>query len=118
MISNHTSRSIDVIHGMAALGVIWGHSIQGSHYPLKLNGAFWVWIFLGISGYLVGKSFTLDRYGLTVGGYMRFAWNRALRIVPLYEIAIFIGLIFEIIGNKRDQPKRSSISNGFCKPIK
>lgn len=98
MIRKHTSLSIDVIRGAAALGVIWGHSVYGLGWPIELNGAFWVWIFLVVSGYLVGESLSPDRYGLTSKGFFRFLWNRALRIVPLYEVALLLGLALSFWG--------------------
>lgn len=96
-ISPYISNRIDVIRGMAALGVIYGHSIYGfAGLSLELNGAFWVWIFLPISGYLVGRGFLPGGYGLTVGGYARFLTNRSLRIVPLAYIALGIGIVASI----------------------
>lgn len=96
MISSHISRSIDIIRGLAALGVIWGHSMYSLNLPTELNGAFWVWIFLPISGYLIGKSFLPVAYGLSPSGYTQFLRNRALRIIPLYELALFLGLIMDL----------------------
>lgn len=88
----HISKSINVMRGAAALGVIWGHSMYGLPYPVELNGAFWVWIFLPISGYLVGRGFLSGRYGLTLTGFSQFLLNRALRIIPLAYVALLIGL--------------------------
>lgn len=102
MIGRHTSYSIDVIRGLAALGVIWGHSIYGFSWKLELNGAFWVWIFLPISGYLIGKGFAPQRYGLGLRGYRRFLWNRALRIIPLAELGLLLGLLIETASGTRD----------------
>ena len=107
MISRHTSRSIDVVRGMAALGVVWGHAVSGMH-GLDLNGAFWVWIFLPISGYLVGKGFEPCRSGTSPSGYGRFLWNRALRIVPLAWVALALGLAIEIVGATHETPGASA----------
>lgn len=96
MINKHTSFSIDVMRGMSALGVIWGHSVFPK--PFDLSGAFWVWIFLGISGYLVGKSFMTARYPVSINGYMCFLWNRSLRIMPLFWFGCLLGLMFEMTG--------------------
>lgn len=96
-ISPHISNRIDVIRGIAALGVIYGHSIYGfAGIPLELNGAFWVWIFLPVSGYLVGRGFLPGGYDLTIGGYIRFLANRSLRIVPLAYIALGFGIVTSI----------------------
>ena len=85
---------------MSALGVIWGHSMYNISLPLELNGAFWVWIFLPISGYLIGTGFKSNRYALNFKGYKLFIWNRMLRIIPLYEIALLLGLLMEILSNQ------------------
>jgi len=95
VISRHASSSIDVTRGLAALGVIWGHTIYGFDLPLELNGAFWVWIFLPISGFLVGKSFGADGYGLSWNGYVAFLRNRGLRIIPLAWLALALGFAIE-----------------------
>lgn len=113
MINKHTSFYIDVVRGLAALGVIWGHAIYGLRLPLELNGAFCVWVFLVISGWLVGKSLSPDRYGLSVKGWFRFIWNRGLRIIPLYTIALFIGLIVETISNSKVNITYETLSQFF-----
>jgi peptidoglycan/LPS O-acetylase OafA/YrhL len=108
MVPRHTSHAIDVARGLAALGVIWGHSIYSIGRPIELNGAFWVWIFLPISGYLVAKGFEADRYGFTLRGYGRFLWNRGLRIVPLAELALVIGFFLELAGHAARTPAASA----------
>lgn len=87
---------IDFLRGISALGVIWGHTIYGD-FPnlpvfekLQINGVFWVWIFLVLSGYLVGKGLFAGRYRYAK---IAFLWNRSLRIIPLTYLALFIGLI-------------------------
>ena len=83
--------------GLAALGVIWGHSIYSMGAPLALNGAFWVWVFLPLSGYLVARSFDPGGYARTLQGSWHFLWNRALRLVPLAEGALLIGLLIALV---------------------
>lgn len=101
-IEPHISRSIDIIRGAAALGVIWGHSmygvpplklnVYGLSFPVELNGGVWVWIFLSVSGYLVGRGFAPGGYELSARGFARFFLNRALRILPLAYVALLICL--------------------------
>jgi peptidoglycan/LPS O-acetylase OafA/YrhL len=67
-ISSHISYGIDWLRGFACLGVIYGHSICGFKYPLELNGAFWVWVFFPISGYLVSKGFINKSYNFNMRG--------------------------------------------------
>jgi peptidoglycan/LPS O-acetylase OafA/YrhL len=100
-ISNPISYDIDCIRGLACLGVIWGHSIYGFKYPLELNGAFWVWVFFPISGYLVGKGFINKTYKFNAQGVFNFLINRGLRILPLAYIALSLGLLIFIVGDVR-----------------
>lgn len=100
-ISPSISNRIDIIRGTAALGVIYGHSIYGFEgLPIELNGAFWVWIFLSISGYLVGAGYLPGGYELTARGYTRFFVNRILRIIPLAYIALGAGIVILLASGK------------------
>ena len=38
MIAKDISYSIDIIRGLACIGVIWGHSVYGFNFPLVLDG--------------------------------------------------------------------------------
>lgn len=96
LVCPHISRCINVLRGCAALGVIWGHFIYGFVLPLELNGAFWVWIFLVLSGYLVGRGFSGNRYQLNSQGFFDFLYNRSLRILPLTYIALLLGLVANV----------------------
>ena len=103
------------MRGIACLGVIWGHSISENTVlrigglPIYINGAFWVWIFFSISGYLIAKSFLQQHYSPSYKGYEKFLFNRALRILPLAYLALIIGLIASFIA--RDVP--SSVIKQF-----
>lgn len=100
IVSLETSESIDLLRGAACLGVIWGHSIGGNGSPNELNGAFWVWIFLVVCGYLAGVSLSDKGYGIGIKGCLKFIYNRLLRIVPLAYLALVIGLICFVITRK------------------
>jgi peptidoglycan/LPS O-acetylase OafA/YrhL len=93
VVSRHVSRSVDVVRGLAALGVIWGHSMYALNRPVELNGAFWVWVFLPLSGYLVARGFADGGYDRSAAGAIRFLRNRALRILPLAWLALAIGAV-------------------------
>lgn len=94
---NEVARSIDVVRGLSALGVVWGHSIYGFAMPIGFDGSFWVWVFLPISGYLAAKGFLSGRYELGWRGHVAFLRNRALRVIPLAEAALAIGLLVALI---------------------
>lgn len=91
VVSAETSLAIERTRGLAALGVLWGHSMYGLGLPIELNGAFWVWVFLPLSGYLVARGFGGGAYAGSWGGAGRFLWNRGLRILPLAWFALAIG---------------------------
>lgn len=84
------SKDLDIIRGIAALGVIVAHCLDEKFYFL-LNGAYWVWIFFVVSGFLQGYSFITHRYTLDLKGVTRFYLNRALRILPLFWLGVLIG---------------------------
>lgn len=115
-VNKYTSYSIDVTRGLAALGVIYGHSMYGLGLPIELNGAFWVWIFLVISGYLVGHGFFHGKYASHPFGYIRFLWNRALRIVPLAWLALLLGAAIEAL-SKTQLPKNTWDQFLFMPPL-
>jgi peptidoglycan/LPS O-acetylase OafA/YrhL len=97
-IHDSISSDIDVIRGLAALGVIWGHTMWSIRPGLTstggpsivLDGAFWVWVFFVISGYLQGHAFFGGRYGLDAAGVRAFWRARVFRIVPLFWFALAV----------------------------
>lgn len=58
------------------------------------HGLVAVWIFFCLSGYLMGKAFYAKRYSSNISGVMSFWRNRALRIFPLYYVAVLFVSIF------------------------
>jgi peptidoglycan/LPS O-acetylase OafA/YrhL len=84
-----TSEEIDILRGIAALGVIAGHSLYVDWKVI--NGAFWVWIFFVVSGFLQGYFFFSGRYTLDRKGICRYYFNRLIRIVPLLWLILLIG---------------------------
>lgn len=49
-----------------------------------------VWVFFVLSGYLIGKGFFKKRYLPNFQGIKNFYFNRLLRILPLYWIAVIV----------------------------
>jgi peptidoglycan/LPS O-acetylase OafA/YrhL len=92
--------NVDVLRAVAALGVLAAHAyaLGGRAVPIRAQHGYdvglitlttFVWLFFAISGYVIGRPF-IDRLlsGAPLppaGGYAR---RRALRILPLYWIAL------------------------------
>lgn len=83
------SEEIDIIRGTSAIGVIIGHTLYENFHVL--NGAFWVWIFFSVSGFLQGNSFFDGKYPLNKHGIKTYWKNRILRIVPLFWLILVLG---------------------------
>ncbi len=92
--------NLDVLRAVAAFGVLAGHAyvLGGRVVPLRaerwydvlvLAGASGVWLFFAISGYVIAKPF-VDRLvtGRPLPELVPYALKRALRIFPLYWVAL------------------------------
>jgi peptidoglycan/LPS O-acetylase OafA/YrhL len=105
------SASIESVRALAALAVLAGHVWIFSHPPqlwfdtfahrLVYGGGFGVFVFFGLSGYLLFWPFARRYFG---GGERidlpAYARNRFLRIVPLYWIAVVVLLIVQNGGGR------------------
>lgn len=58
---------------------------------INVPGRTAVWIFFGISGYVIGYGFLYKRYALTALGLRYFYINRFLRIYPLFLFLSIVG---------------------------
>lgn len=74
-----------------SLVAVGTHNITWLFYSVAWIG---MWIFFTLSGYLMGKAFFSNRYSPTYRGILSFYYNRFLRIVPLYCVALFVVVFF------------------------
>lgn len=92
--------NLDVMRALAAFGVLAGHAygLSGRFLPLRaerwydvvlMSGAAGVWLFFGISGYVIARPF-VDRLvsGKPLPDLVPYAIRRSLRIFPLYWVAL------------------------------
>jgi peptidoglycan/LPS O-acetylase OafA/YrhL len=92
--------NVDVLRAFAALGVLAGHAYSLGGRSVPIQAAQWydvplkttatgVWLFFGISGYVISKPF-VDRLltGRRPPDLVPYALRRALRIFPLYWVAL------------------------------
>ena len=76
-----------IVRGLAALSVIVWHAegYKAEYAPaINVPGRVAVWLFFGISGYVIAYGFLHQRYRLTPGNLRDFYRNRILRIYPLF----------------------------------
>jgi peptidoglycan/LPS O-acetylase OafA/YrhL len=100
-----------VLRAVAALGVLTGHAyaLGGRVLPVKahywwdvpvLSTATGVWLFFGISGYVIARPF-VDRLleGRPLPALVPYALRRVLRIYPLYWISLTVViLVTSVVG--------------------
>jgi peptidoglycan/LPS O-acetylase OafA/YrhL len=92
--------NVDVLRAVAALGVLAGHAyaLGGRVLPIKaqhfydvplLTTATGVWLFFGISGYVISRPFVGALLtGRPLPRLVPYALRRGFRIFPLYWIAL------------------------------
>lgn len=97
------NRNLDVLRGLAALGVVLWHATgRMDHQPVTLN-AFWlvvlhssatVYLFFALSGYLVGGPWVRALLaGTPLPNVRDYAVRRICRILPLYWVVLLAALI-------------------------
>jgi peptidoglycan/LPS O-acetylase OafA/YrhL len=82
-----------MIRGLAALSVVvWHAEGYKGRFPPALNtpGRLAVWLFFGISGYVIAYGFVHGRYRFTARELGYFYRNRFLRLYPLF---LFLSLL-------------------------
>lgn len=87
-----------MVRGLAALSVVvWHAEGYRERLPAVINtpGRVAVWLFFGISGYVIGYGFIHERYRLTLPDLRDFYTNRLLRIYPLFLTLSAVGWIAE-----------------------
>lgn len=87
-----------VVRGLAALSVVLWHAegYKGDLPPaINLPGRVAVWLFFGISGYVIGYGFIHRRYRLVPLDLRDFYSNRFLRIYPLFLALSAVGWLAE-----------------------
>jgi len=84
---------------MALAVVVWHAEGYLGDFPSLLNvpGRTAVWIFFGISGYVIAYGFVHKRYDLTGSDLRDFYINRFLRIYPLFLVLSFLTWMTELV---------------------
>ena len=82
-----------IIRGLAAISVVVWHTVgyQGGLPLINIPGRIAVWVFFGISGYVIAYGFLHRRYLFDSLGLKNFYLNRFLRIYPLFLLLSLFG---------------------------
>jgi peptidoglycan/LPS O-acetylase OafA/YrhL len=82
-----------IIRGLAAIAVVVWHTVgHNADLPLlNIPGRTAVWMFFGISGYVIAYGFLHRRYLFNSPGLKNFYLNRFLRIYPLFLLLSIMG---------------------------
>ncbi len=86
---------LHVIRGLAAISVVIWHAVgyEGGLSLINVPGRTAVWVFFGISGYVIAYGFLHRRYLLDGPGLKHFYLNRFLRIYPLFLLLSLLGYL-------------------------
>ncbi len=95
------SRRVESMRALAALAVLLTHAYGFTHLTnvtfsgavahVALGGAWGVYVFFALSGYLIFLPFARHWWGSGVPiSYRKYALNRALRILPIYYTILLI----------------------------
>jgi len=95
---NQSTDMLLILRGLAAVAVMLRHmplalSLFGVDLEFLVNpfGYIPVVMFFSLSGYLVTKTFFIQRYNVyTLAGLREYYRNRTLRIIPLYYLTIIV----------------------------
>lgn len=105
-----------IIRGLAALSVVFWHG--GGYlgeYPawVTIPGRTAVWLFFGISGYVIAFGFVHDKYRISVADLKDFYVNRFLRIYPIFIVLSCLGWITDFVITGRSPISIGEIPSQF-----
>lgn len=84
---------LTIFRGLLALSVVIWHSVGAYNlipFFINIPGRVAVWIFFGISGYVISYGFISQKYKGNVKDLQDFYINRALKILPLFFLLSFL----------------------------
>lgn len=105
-------RQVESLRALAAVGVLLGHAYGLGHGfvatrlqdKVALGGLMGVFLFFVLTGYLLFWPFARRDFGNGARVHLRdYARNRAVRILPLYYVAVVVLLILEEGGGSLEQ---------------
>jgi peptidoglycan/LPS O-acetylase OafA/YrhL len=92
---------LQIFRGVLALSVLFWHSIGAYHTDfipaLNTPGRTAVWLFFGISGYVIAYGFIYAKYSFSARDIRIFYINRLLRIYPLFLVVSLLSFLMIFI---------------------
>jgi len=101
-----TPHNIDlslILRGFFACSVVFWHTLgyRTELLPvLNIPGRVAVWMFFGLSGYVIGYGFRHGRYTFNTRGLTRYGLKRAARILPLFYLLSLLAFLRLLISNQ------------------
>lgn len=105
LVQSSNSDLLLIARGVAALAVVFWHTGGYSgEYPIYLNipGRTAVWLFFGISGYVIAFGFIHLRYQISLSNIKNFYINRFLRIYPLFLFLTIFTWAIELVATGKN----------------
>jgi len=103
-IASNNIQVVDLVRGLAIFSVLASHLASVLNQPGSSKSLVWDWItsnggggvlmFLVVSGFLITRIIDLGPGGLFKPSWKNFYVRRAARILPLYLLQIFVGILF------------------------
>lgn len=90
-----------------ALGAVFLQHYTGLGRTLEM-GSYGVWLFFGLSGFLIIRILHAERLQIEAGAstrahaLRRFFWRRSLRIMPIYYLVLAVFTVLGLLGLARD----------------
>jgi peptidoglycan/LPS O-acetylase OafA/YrhL len=85
-----------ILRGLFACAVVWWH-VDGYRGELpgfvSVPGRVSVWVFFGLSGYVIAHGFFSGHHSLTRSGIAHYLLVRAARILPLFWLASVVAVV-------------------------
>lgn len=91
-----------ILRGLFATAVVWWHTVGAYHtdtipHWLNVPGRVSVWIFFGLSGYVIGHGFFSGRYRTDLAGLRVYLSRRAARILPLFWLVTALAVALTLV---------------------
>jgi peptidoglycan/LPS O-acetylase OafA/YrhL len=111
---------LTMLRGILALAVIWHHlqsepiasmTLGGKNvfFLISFPGRISVWLFMVISGYSIYHGYRKVKYDFGLQDTLRFYFNRAVRILPLFYVTVILKWIVLVYLSATDLPRPGEI---------